>query len=57
MPHLFIIPSRNLLRVGYSIAAVRVFIYVCVSIVSSLAKFQENPQMNIHQTLYTSLAC
>lgn len=44
-----------LLRGKYSIAAVRVFMYVCVSIVSSLAKFQENPLINIHQTLLTSL--
>lgn len=39
-----------------SLLCVCLYVCICVSIVGSLAKFQEDPLMNIHQTWYTSMA-
>lgn len=50
----FNIPSRNLLRKGYSLAAVHVSVYVCTF--SLLARFIENPYTIVSQTSYTFLA-
>lgn len=47
-----IIPSRNLLLRGLSIAAVR----VCVSILALWTRFKENPRTHVYQTSHTSLA-